>query len=145
MPSNAQVQDTTTENTGELSETKEDALTTIEVRCTGHVRTEIGEPRLEYTFEGNTVRAFLKSFFEHYDVKEMLITETEDEATTKGWAPEMEELPGENYAKNPEGEQTRVYARVVINGTFNEHLDGLDTELEDGDRVGLIYPFIYCC
>jgi molybdopterin converting factor small subunit len=145
MPSNARVQDTTTEATSEQIDSNKEALTTVEVRCTGHVRTEIGEPRLEYTFEGSTLRAFLESFFEEYDVKEMLIAETEDEATTKGWAPEMEELPGENYAKNPEGEQTRVYARVVINGTFNEHIDGLDTELEDGDRVGLIYPFIYCC
>ena len=56
----------------------------------------------------------------------------------------MEELPGENYA-NSEGEQTRQYARVVVNGTFNEYLEGLDTELDDGDRVALLYPFIYCC
>ncbi len=119
--------------------------TTVEVRCTGHVRTAIGTGRLQYTFDGETLREFLDAFFEEYDVREMLIAETEAEATTEGWAPEMDELPGKNYAKNPEGEQTRRYARVVINGTFNEHLDGLDTELDDGDRVALIYPFIYCC
>jgi len=112
--------------------------TTVEARCTGHVRTAVGEPRVEYTFEGDTLRDFLESFFEDYDVGDMLIAETEEEA-------ELESLPGENYAKNPEGEQTRVYARVAVNGTFNEHLDGLDTELEDGDRVAMIYPFIYCC
>jgi molybdopterin converting factor small subunit len=119
--------------------------TTIEVRCTGHVRTETGESKLEYTFEGDTLREFLDAFFREYDVADMLIAETEAEATTKGWAPELEELPGENYAKNPEGEQTRSYARVTVNGTFNEHLDGLDTRITDGDRVALIYPFIYCC
>lgn len=119
--------------------------TTVEVKCTGHVRTEIGEGQLDYTFEGTTLREFLDSFFDEYDVGEMLIAETESEATTEGWAPEMEELPGDNYAKNPEGEQTRCYARVVVNGTFNEHLEGLDTKLTDGDRVALIYPFIYCC
>lgn len=119
--------------------------TTVEARCTGHVRTEVGESRIEYTFEGDTLRDFLEAFFAEYDVGDMLIAETEEEATTAGWAPELESLPGENYAKNPEGEQTRVYARVAVNGTFNEHLDGLDTELEGGDRVAMIYPFIYCC
>ncbi|MEF8785193.1 MAG: MoaD/ThiS family protein [Haloarculaceae archaeon] len=119
--------------------------TTVEVRCTGHVRTKIGEAKMEYTFEGETLRAFLSSFFERYDVEDMLIAETEAEATTDGWAPQVEDLPGERYAKNPEGEQTRCYARVVVNGTFNELLDGLDTTLQDGDRVALIYPFIYCC
>lgn len=119
--------------------------TTVEVRCTGHVRTAVGDGTFDYTFEGNTLREFLSAFFEEYDVGELLIAETEAEATTRGWAPELEELPGENYAKNPEGEQTRCYARVAVNGTFNEHREGLDTELADGDRVGLMYPFIYCC
>ena len=48
------------------------------------------------------------------------------------------------WNKNPEGEQTRAFARVAINGRFNEHIDGLDTELEDGDRVALMYPFMFC-
>jgi len=125
--------------------TDADQVTTVQVRCTGHVRTAIGEPRLAFAFEGDSLRAFLDAFFAEHDVADLLIAETEAEATTRGWAPEMEALPGENYAKNPEGEQTRRYARVVVNGTFNEHLDGLETHLEDGDRVGLIYPFIYCC
>jgi molybdopterin converting factor small subunit len=100
---------------------------------------------MECTFEGDTLREFLAAFFEEYDVEEMLIAETEEEAMTDGWAPEFGELPGENYAKNPEGEQSRRYARVLVNGIFNEHRDGLDTTLDDGDRVTLIYPFMYCC
>lgn len=119
--------------------------TTVTVNCTGHVRTRVGQPRLEYAFEGETLRAFLDAFFAEYDVEDLLIAETEAEATTEGWAEAPEELPGDNYAKNPEGEQTRPYARVTVNGRFNEHLDGLDTELADGDRVALLYPFIYCC
>lgn len=117
--------------------------TAVEVRCTGHVRGEVGTGEMEYTFEGTTLREFLSSFFEEYDVHEMLIAETEAEATTRGWAPEREEFPGD-WRKNPEGEQTRRYARVTVNGTFNEHLDGLSTELEDDDRIGLLYPFVYC-
>jgi molybdopterin converting factor small subunit len=151
MESSSQIQnrsDGTQRGDDTGSETTDGAatqVTTVEVKCTGHVRTEIGEGRLDFTFEGTTLREFLDSFFEEYDVAEMLIAETESEATTEGWAPEMEELPGDNYAKNPEGEQTRCYARVVVNGTFNEHLDGLDTTLQDDDCIALIYPFIYCC
>jgi molybdopterin converting factor small subunit len=74
----------------------------------------------------------------------MLIAETEAEATARGWVPDDVKAAG-SWAKNPEGEQTRAFARVAINGQFNEHLDGLDTELEDGDRVALMYPFMFCC
>jgi len=121
-----------------------DVTTTVDVKCTGKVQEEVGEMSFEYAFEGDTLREFLAAFFDEYDVEEMLIAATEAEATTKGWAPDDVGLPGQNWAKNPEGEQTRAYARVVVNGTFNEHLDGLDTRLEDGDRVALIYPFMFC-
>jgi len=119
--------------------------TTVEVRCTGHIYDIVGETGFSVTFDGHTLRAFLATFFESHDVREKLIAETESEATTEGWAMETCDLPDSNYAKNPEGEQTRRYARVAVNGRFNEHLDGLDTELADGDRVSLMYPFIYCC
>lgn len=117
--------------------------TTVTVTCTGHVRTAVGEPRLSFTFPGKTLRQFLTAFFAEYDVADMLIAETEAEATTRGWAPGPEDLPG-TWRKNPEGEQSRAYARVCVNGRFNENLDGLDTTLEDGDRVALIYPFMFC-
>lgn len=120
------------------------AVTTVDVRCTGHVRTAIGKHSFEYSFEGSTLREFLEAFFEEYDVADMLIAETEAEASTSGWAPRDGPVPG-TVRKNPEGEQTRAYARVAVNGRFNEHLDGLDTELEDGDRISLMYPFMYCC
>jgi len=119
--------------------------TTVEVRCTGHIHAIVGKTGFDYDFDGRTLREFLESFFERYDVQDKLIAETEADATTRGWVGTIDDLPGQNYAKNPEGEQTRRYARVSINGTFNEHLAGLDTVLEDGDRVSLMYPFIYCC
>ena len=117
--------------------------TTVTVRCTGHVRTAIGEPTIDFTFEGDTLRAFLDAFFDEYDVADLLIAETDDDATTRGWAP-VEDAPG-TWRKNPEGENTRCYARVCVNGRFNENLAGLDTTLVDDDRVALIYPFIFCC
>ncbi|MFO7927492.1 MAG: pterin cluster protein [Halobacteriota archaeon] len=117
--------------------------TTVEIRCTGYVRTEIGKHSFEYTFAGSTLREFLEAFFEEYDVADMLIAETEADATTKGWAPNDGNPPG-TWKKNPEGEQARAFARVAINGRFNEHIDGLDTELTDGDRFASVYPFMFC-
>jgi molybdopterin converting factor small subunit len=137
-------------NTNDMSKTERkrstQAETTVDVHCTGHVREAVGIPRQDFSFEGSTLRAFLDAFCQQYDVAELLIAETDADASTDGWAPEPAagELPG-TWKRNPEGEQTRQYARVAVNGVFNEHLDGLDTELDDGDRVGLMYPFIFCC
>lgn len=117
--------------------------TTVDVKLTGHVRTAIGKPGMVYEFEGDTLREFLDQFFQDYDVQDLVMAETEDDATAPGWAPTPDELPG-TWKKNPEGEQTRAYARVLVNGRFNEHNQGFDTTLEDGDRVALVYPFMFC-
>ena len=119
--------------------------TTVTVRCTGHVRTELGEYEFEYTFAGDTLREFLDELFEDYpELQEMLIAEKEADATHSGWAPTPEELPG-TWTKNPVGEQTIAYARILVNGHFNENENGFDTKLEAGDRVALVYPFMFCC
>jgi len=128
-------------------DTREDAATTtVDVKATGHVRTALEEHRFGFTFEGSTLREFLEAFLEAYDVADLLVAETEAEASTEGWArlPDLDALPG-RWVDNPEGERTRPYARVLVNGRFNELLDGFDTELEDGDRVALVNPFMYCC
>ncbi|WP_049987269.1 MoaD/ThiS family protein [Halobellus rufus] len=118
--------------------------TTVEVRATGHVRDALGEPKLSYTFEGDTLREFAAAFFEDYDVRDLVIAETESESTTRGWAPiDADDVPG-HLRKNPDGEQTRAYARILVNGQFNENLAGFDTKLHDGDRVALVNPFMFC-
>ena len=122
------------------------AETTVEVRATGHVRDAIGTPRLSYTFEGETLREFVAAFFEEYgdEVRELVIAETAAESATRGWAPiDADDVPGD-LRKNPDGERTRAYARILVNGQFNEVLDGFDTELEPGDRVALVNPFLFC-
>ncbi|MEM4782097.1 MAG: MoaD/ThiS family protein [Halalkalicoccus sp.] len=118
--------------------------TTVTVVCTGHVYGAVGKHRFSYTFEGDRLRDLLDALFAEYDLADMLMAETEADATAHGWAPAPETLPG-TWKKNPEGEQTRAYARVLINGRFNEHAAGLDTRLEEGDRVALVYPFMFCC
>ena len=42
------------------------AETTVTVRCTGHVRTELGECEFEYTFNGDTLHEFLDELFAEY-------------------------------------------------------------------------------
>ncbi|MEF8875645.1 MAG: pterin cluster protein [Haloarculaceae archaeon] len=128
-------------------EAREEAVTTtVDVKATGHVRTALGKHRFEFTFEGSTLREFLDAFLREYDVADLLLAETDAEASTGGWArpPDRDALPG-RWVDNPEGERTRTYARVLVDGRFNELLDGFDTELEDGDRVALVNPFMYCC
>ncbi|QZX99281.1 MoaD/ThiS family protein [Halobaculum rubrum] len=122
----------------------ERTATTVEVKGTGRLYDALPEHRFEYTFEGTTLRAFLEAFLEEHDVAEFLIAETPEEEVAHGWAPEPDELP-DDFTANHEGDRTRAYARIAINGRFNEHLGGFDTELADGDRVALMYPFMYCC
>lgn len=117
--------------------------TTVTVRCTGVVRDAVGTGTLEYTFEGDTLRAFLTSFFEEYPIADLLLAPSEAEATAHGWAPTPATLPG-TWRANPAGDQTKPFARVLINGRFNEHLGGLDARLSDGDRIALMKPFVFC-
>ncbi|WP_096389808.1 MoaD/ThiS family protein [Halopenitus persicus] len=140
---------TTTEAAGQDASTDAPAErsteTTVTVRCTGHVRTALDRSEFEYRFEGDTLREFLDALFADYpELQDLLIAESEDESTAHGWAPTPEELPG-TWRKNPVGEQTVAYARVLVNGRFNENQEGFDTALADGDRVALVYPFIFCC
>ena len=118
--------------------------TTVEVRATGHVRDALDAHRFDYQFDGSTLGEFLDQFFAEYGCEDLLLAETEAEETGPGWADYPGEPPG-RWERNPEGERTRAFARVLINGRFNELYDGFATELEDDDRVALVYPFIFCC
>jgi molybdopterin converting factor small subunit len=130
----------------QVQDVRQATETTVQVRATGHVRDAIGTPRLSYSFEGDTLREFASAFFEEYgdEVRDLVIAETAEESATRGWAPiDGDDVPGDLRA-NPDGERTRAYARILVNGQFNEVLDGFDTELADGDRVALVNPFLFC-
>lgn len=126
------------------SERRAATTTTVDVKATGLVRRELGEHRFEFTFEGDTLDEFLDAFFEAYGCEELLLAETEDDETANGWANYPGDPPG-RWERNPEGERTRAFARILVNGHFNELLDGFSTRLDDGDRVALMHPFMFCC
>lgn len=119
------------------------AKTTVDVRCTGHVRAAVGESSFPYRFAGDTLGDFLSAFLADFEVADLLIATEDGSDQAPGWAPSPDTLPG-TWKQNPEGEQIRRYARVLVNGEFNEHRDGFQTQLTDGDRVALMYPFVYC-
>lgn len=103
----------------------------------------MGTGVLSFPFAGDTLREFLGAFFEDYDVQDLIIAVSDLDRAAQGWATPPEELPGV-WRKDPSGERTRRYARVTVNGVFNEHLDGLDRTFADDDRVGLLSPFVVC-
>jgi molybdopterin converting factor small subunit len=121
-----------------------ETVTTVEVKATGNVRRALGKHRFEFTFEGDTLGEFLDAFFAEYGCRELLIAETEADEVARGWA-RYEGTPPGRWVRNPEGERTRAYARVMVNGRTNELVDGFATRLTDGDRVALIHPFMFCC
>lgn len=91
--------------------------TTVTVRCTGHVREAVGQHELTFTFTGTRLREFLESFFDAYDVEEMLIAETEADATAHGWAPVPDDLPG-TWRKNPKANRPGVDLRSHVSPTL---------------------------
>lgn len=110
-----------------VSERETDAkpLTTVEIRATGHVRRALGTGAFTFAFEGDTLRELLEELDSSHpdvDLRGMLVAESDAEASTRGWA-SIDALPG-RWRKNPVGENTRPFVRVLVNGRFNEHLDG---------------------
>ena len=107
--------------------------TTVEVRAVGQVRRDLPKETFEFSFQGDTLRAFVGALLaEHPELTDRLVGETrrDDDA---GWTELRDTTDG----------RTRPYVRAMVNGTFNEFLDGADTTLEPGDRVELVYPL--CC
>jgi molybdopterin converting factor small subunit len=131
------------QTTAQTPDSAAEQRTTVTVRCTGLVYEAVGRTGFEFTFSGTTLTDFLEAFFEEYGVEDLVLAKEAEDEVASGWATPPEELPG-TWNRNPEGERVRRYARVTVNGRFNEHMDGFRTALEDGDRIGLMYPFVYC-
>jgi molybdopterin converting factor small subunit len=104
--------------------------TTVRLRACGRFRRPFDEPRTEFTFEGDSLREFVGALLgRRPELTDLLVGET-DRGEDAGWT----EL------RDATGDAGRPFVRVMVNGTFNECLDGADTELSDGDRVELVEP-----
>ncbi|GGJ15800.1 hypothetical protein GCM10008995_27040 [Halobellus salinus] len=99
---------------------------------------------MSFTTGGSTLRGFAEAVLADYDVRDPATAEIEADPATRGWAPvDGDDAPG-GLRKNPAGEQSRAYARILIDGAFNENLEGFGTELSNGDRVAVVTPFVFC-
>lgn len=107
--------------------------TTVDVRAVGKLRHELDEERFEFTFQGDTLREFVGAILAvHPGLEDHLVGETRRD-DGGGWTDLRDDGEG----------RTRPYVRAMVNGTFNEFLDGADTDLAAGDEVELVYPL--CC
>ena len=86
----------------------------VTVRFMAQVRTRLGKPQAEFEFHGQTLRELLEALLDEYDVRDLILTEEEE---------------------------VRPYARVMVNGRFHNLVGGLDTQIKDGDRIALVYPY----
>jgi molybdopterin synthase sulfur carrier subunit len=88
------------------------SMTTVTLRTFGHIGTTIGATEMKVNTTDNTVKSFLDT----------LVAKT-----------------GEKLAKilYPKGNQLSDLLYILVNGRNIRHLNGLQTELKDGDIVSL--------
>lgn len=117
--------------------------TTVDVRCTGRVRAAVGTDELEFAFDGDRLGEFLAAFADDYGLEELLVVDPTEEPDPMArlWARPPGEVPG--WRPDAETERARPYGRVCVNGRFSYRLAGLETRVADGDRIALLYPFLF--
>lgn len=87
-----------------------DNLTRVSLRFTTDLRTRLEQRRVEFTYEGKTVREFLNAVSKQFDVSDLLMA----------------------------GEEPLPFVQVIINGRFSYTVGGLDARIPDGATVTLI-------
>jgi molybdopterin converting factor small subunit len=78
-------------------------------------RQRTGTGRVEFVSSQNRLKDVLKEIVDSYRIADIIFTETGD---------------------------VRPYARILINGRSYQFVGGLNAELQDGDAVALIYPWL---
>jgi molybdopterin converting factor small subunit len=87
----------------------------ITVKFMSIARRRAGVGVVEFTSQENTLRDVLRTVVDSYRISDLILTENRD--------------------------QVRSWARVLVNGRSHEFIGGLDTELQSGDSIALIYPY----
>ena len=96
---------------GTNSDTTED-LTTVTLKFTTRARERMGRDRMEFAFAGHTLRTLLNSLCAQYNLRDLVFGQ------------EGKVQPG---------------LQTVVNGRFSYLTGDLDTPIQDGDMVVLIY------
>ena len=78
-------------------------------------RQRTGTGRVEFVSSQNRLKDVLKEIVDSYRIADIIFTESGD---------------------------VRPYARILINGRSYQFVGGLNAELQDGDAVALIYPWL---
>jgi molybdopterin converting factor small subunit len=89
-------------------------MVTVTVKFMSIARERAGLGVVEFTSRESRLRFVLKEIAGTYRIGDIIFTE-------RG--------------------EVRPWARVLVNGRSHEFLNGLDTELRNGDRIALIYPY----
>ena len=71
---------------------------------------------MEFSSSKSRLRDVLQEILEKYDIAELILTS--------------------------DG-KVRPWARILVNGRSQEFIEGLDTQLSEGDRIALVYSFPY--
>jgi len=89
-------------------------MVTVTVKFMNIARQRAGVGIVEFTSRESRLRFVLKEIADAYRIVDIIFTD-------RG--------------------EVRPWARVLVNGRSHEFVDGLDTELHNGDRIALIYPY----
>ena len=87
----------------------------VTVKFFAQVRMRTGRGKIDYEFDGLYLRDCLRALRDDYDLSEFVSVE--------------------------EG-QVRPHSRVIVNGRYHDLLADLDTEIKDGDRIAITYPYM---
>ena len=88
----------------------------VTVKFMSMVRLRAGVGKVEFFTQKDALGDVLKEIAKKYDVGDLILT---DDGKVRPWA------------------------RVLINGRSQEFVGGMDTKLQDGDRIALIFSFPY--
>jgi molybdopterin converting factor small subunit len=90
-------------------------MISVHLKFTGLVRSRMGLDRMDYEFEGYTLGELLVALFNSHDIQDLLM---DDNGTI---------LP---------------YSRVVINGRFSYLVGDMEAQIQEGDTIVLIRPYV---
>ena len=87
----------------------------VTLKFTGDIWARMKTFRIDFAFEGTTLRDLLHALFKEYDLRD-LVLDAQD--------------------------QIKPYSRVVVDGRFSENVGDWDAPVQDNGEVVLIRPFL---